>query len=82
MQVMARDESAGEDAHRTAGLHPIEHKSLAGDPGLETSATEGAPFSCVLVSRRIMDGYFRTVLPGRNAALRVSGICDRMISQE
>jgi hypothetical protein len=65
MQVMARDASAGEDAHRTAGLHPIEHKSLAGDPGLETSATEGALVSCVVASRRIMDDYYHAVPAGR-----------------
>jgi 16S rRNA (guanine(966)-N(2))-methyltransferase RsmD len=33
--VIAQWTDAGVDARATAGLHPSEHKSLAGDPGLE-----------------------------------------------
>jgi hypothetical protein len=36
---------------------------------LEASATLGPPFSCLVVSRRIMDGYFRPLRPGGNAGL-------------
>jgi hypothetical protein len=35
----ARKMSAGEDTRATAGHHPSEHKSLAGDPGQETGGT-------------------------------------------
>jgi len=34
IRFLLGDARAGGDARTTAGLHPIEHKSLAGDPGL------------------------------------------------
>jgi hypothetical protein len=56
MQVKGVDAGAG--ARRTAGLHPIEHKSLAGDPDVRTGATAGPPFSClVVVCALAMGGY-------------------------
>jgi len=50
MQVVTGDALAGEDAHTTAGL--------------EAGATERSPFSCLVVSRRIMDDSFEN--PGRD----------------
>jgi len=44
IQVVTGDANAGEDAHTTAGL--------------EAGATERSPFSCLVVSRRIMDDSF------------------------
>ena len=57
MQVVTGDANAGEDARTTAGL--------------ETGATERSPFSCPVVSRRIMDDYSHTLPPGgRKTGLR------------
>ena len=50
MQVVTGDANAVEDAHTTAGL--------------EAGATERSPFSCLVVSRRIMDDSFEN--PGRD----------------
>ena len=47
---------AGETPAREPVSHPIEHKSLAGDPGLETGATHPARSPLCLSSRALVSG--------------------------
>ena len=57
IQVVTGDANAGEDAHTTAGL--------------EAGATERSPFSCLVVSRRIMNYYFRWLPTRARAPIRM-----------